>query len=115
MSEPPARREGYTTHEDIWNACPYQAEFGECIYPRCDLKCKGRVQMSVGKAMLFEQMARDEAARLVQARMDRIDGMSEDELRVLLRSLDSHIEALDAEKQYALGRIVELTPSYEED
>ena len=39
---PPARREGYLTNEDIANACPYQAEFGECIYPRCDLRCKGR-------------------------------------------------------------------------
>ena len=71
--------------------------------------------MSVAKRMLFEQMARDEAERIVQAKMDRIDGMDETELRVLLRSLNSHIAALDAEKQYALGRIVELTPSYEED
>ena len=71
--------------------------------------------MSVAKDRLFEQMARDEAERIVQAKMDRIDGMDETELRVLLRSLNSHIEALDAEKQYALGRIVELTPSYEED
>ena len=41
---PPARREGYLTNEDIANACPYQAEFGECIYPRCDLRCKGRLR-----------------------------------------------------------------------
>ena len=70
--------------------------------------------MSVAKRMLFEQMARDEAERLVQARMDRIDGMSEDELRVLLRGLNGHIEALEAEKEYAQGRLVELVPSYED-
>ena len=37
------RREGYLSHADIWRACPYQAEFGECIYPRCGLRCKGRL------------------------------------------------------------------------
>ena len=36
----------YTTHEDIWSACPYQAEFGECVFPRCDLNCKGRLRPS---------------------------------------------------------------------
>ena len=70
--------------------------------------------MSVAKDMLFQQMARDEAERVVQAKMDRIDGMGEAALRVLLRSLDSHIEALEAEKQYVLGRLVELVPSYED-
>ena len=67
--------------------------------------------MSVAKRMLFEQMARDEAERVVQAKMDRIDALDEAALRVLLRSLDSHIEALEAEKEYAQGRLVELVLS----
>lgn len=65
-------------------------------------------QMSVAKDSLFAQMARDEAERLVQARMDRIDSMDENQLRVLLISLESHIAALEAEKQYGMGRLVEL-------
>jgi hypothetical protein len=70
--------------------------------------------MSVGKDMLFRQMARDEAERLVEARMNHIDRMDAAELRVLVAALDSHLEALDAEKQYALGRLVELVPSCED-
>ena len=64
--------------------------------------------------MLFDQMARDESERLVQTRMDHIDNMSEAELRVLVAALDSHLEALQVEKQYALVRLVELVPSYED-
>jgi hypothetical protein len=37
-----ADRRGYLTHADIQAACPYQAEFSECIYPCCGLQCKGR-------------------------------------------------------------------------
>ena len=70
--------------------------------------------MSVAKRMLFEQMARDEAERVVQAKMDHIDGMDAAELKVLLAMLNSHLEALEAEKQYALGRYVDLVPSFED-
>lgn len=70
-------------------------------------------QMSVAKDLLFAQMARDEAERLVQAGMDRIDRMDESQLRVHLGGLESHIDALEAEKQYVLGRLVELVPTFE--
>ena len=69
-------------------------------------RCEGPVVSSNGAGR---------AERIVQAKMDRIDALDEVELRGLLRTLNRHIGALEAEKQYLLGRLVELTPSYEED